>query len=186
MAPFLSLLGAAAVVAAPVAPGSAARTAHYQKVADGLTWKDPEQQRGPSIADQLPGHHFEIHVAIQDGFKRSTVKVVGGGAVRYSFEEHGEPRFVGRNDVLYRADYDSGSTGCAVVAFDLKAGKVLWTTTLKGLGPISHSKYRNHVWMERLDEAVLAVYGKESAGRYVELVDYKAGQTIGHKVFPRD
>lgn len=186
MTPFLSLLGAAAVVAAPVAPGSAARSAHYQKVADGLTWKDPEHQTRPSFETQLPGYHALAYHDSKDGFERTTIRVHAGDAVRYSWDERGGFAFIGREHVLYRADHHSHSSGCKVVAFDLKDGKELWKTTLKGLGPISHSKYRNQVWLERLDDVVFAVYGKESAGRYVELVDFKTGQTVGHKVFPRD
>ena len=180
--PFLSYLGAAALLAAPVEPGAS----HYQKVADGLIWKDPEKQTSPSFEDQLPGYQAEAVKDATDSLDRTTIHVRAGGRERCSWVERGDFAFLGRADVLYRADYHWTSSGCAVVAFDLKAGKELWKASLKGLGPVDHSKYRNRVWMERLDETVFAVYGHESAGRYVELVDYKSGRTVGHKVYPRD
>jgi hypothetical protein len=40
--------------------------------------------------------------------------------------------------------------------------------------------------MEPVADGVLAVYGRESGGRYVELVDLTTGRTVGHKVFPPD
>jgi hypothetical protein len=184
--PFLSFLGAAALLAAPVESSAPARSAHYQKVADGLTWKDPEKQSSPSFEDQLPGYQAEAVKDASDPLDRTTIYVRAGGRERCSWVERGDFAYFGRADVLYRADYQWTSSGCTVVAFDLKAGKELWKASLKGLGPVDHSKYSNRVWMERLDDAVFAVYGKESAGRYVELVDFKTGQTVGHKVYPRD
>jgi hypothetical protein len=182
--PFLSLLGTAALVTAPVEPPD--KSARYQKVADGLAWKDPEKQPVPSFEDQFPGYRGLAISSATDGHRRTTIEVAAGDAVRYSWEERADGVVIGRNDVLYRADYSWTSSGCAVVAFDLKAGKELWKAKLKGLGPIHHWKYCNRVLMEPVDDAVFAVYGQESAGRYVELVEFKTGRTVGHKVFPRE
>ena len=184
MTPLLSLLGTAALVAAPVEPPD--KSARYQKLVDGLAWKDPETQPVIPFEDQLPGYRGMASSSATDGRRRITIEITAGGAVRYSWEERDGFVFIGRKDVLYRADYSSNSSGCAVVAFDLKAGKELWKAKLKGLGPIHHWKYCNRVWMEPVDDAVFAVYGQESAGRYVELVDFKTGRTVGHKVFPRE
>jgi hypothetical protein len=182
--PFLSLLGTAVLVAAPVEPPD--KSVRFQKLADGLAWKDPEKQPVPSFEDQLPDYHGLAISSATDGHRRTTVEVAAGDAVRYSWEERDGFVFIGRKDVLYRADYSSNSSGCSVVAFDLKAGKELWKAELKGLGPIRHWKYCNRVLMERVDDTVFAVYGQESAGRYVELVEFKTGRTVGHKVFPRE
>ena len=35
-----------------------------------------------------------------------------------------------------------------------------------------------------MNNEVLAVYGDENDGQYVEIVDMKTGKTVGHKVFP--
>jgi len=61
-----------------------------------------------------------------------------------------------------------------VVAIDRSTGKTLWKTDLKGLGPIAHSKYRNAVRLEVLDGDAIQVFGKESSGRYVEIVSRHA------------
>jgi hypothetical protein len=84
--------------------------------------------------------------------------------------------------MLYYADYSPGSSGCALVAVDLKTGKQMWKSGLQGLGPIAHTRYRNSVTLEPTDDALL-VHGQESAGNYVEYVDKKSGKTVGHKVF---
>ena len=84
----------------------------------------------------------------------------------------------------YRAEFHPHASGCAVVAYDLKARRQIWRSELKGLGPVDHSKYFNAVRVEPLSDEVLAIYGKESAGRYVEIVSLKTGRTVGHKVFP--
>jgi hypothetical protein len=86
--------------------------------------------------------------------------------------------------VRYRAEFRPHSSGCAVVASDLKTGAPLWRAPLKGLGPIDHSKYFNAVRVEPVGGEALAVYGQESAGRYVEIVSLKIGRTLGHKLFP--
>ena len=77
------------------------------------------------------------------------------------------------------------STGCEVVAYDLKGQKQLWRTHLEGLVAVGDSEYCNVVRLERVNDEVLAVYGDEVAGRYVEIVDMKTGKTVGHKEFPK-
>jgi hypothetical protein len=86
-------------------------------------------------------------------------------------------------DVLYYPEYERIASGCALVAYDLKAGKQLWRTGLRGLGPVGHSRYRNEVDLAVAD-GVVTVYGRESAGRYVERVDATTGRTLDHKTFP--
>lgn len=186
MTPFLSFLGAAALVAAPVEPGAAGKAARYRKLVDELAWKEPADQPARSLAAQVPSYQLEIRVTISGGQRTDDLAITDHGQVLYSWQEHGHGVAIVRDGLLYRADYEQMATGCAIRAIDLKAGQELWKATLKGLGPIAHSKYHNRVWMERLGDSVLAVYGRESAGRYVELVDFKTGRTVGHKVFPRD
>lgn len=85
--------------------------------------------------------------------------------------------------VLFFPEYQRTSTGCALVAWDLKAGKQLWRTSLHGLGPIGHSRYRNEVDLTAAD-GVVTVYGRESSGRYVERVDAKTGRMLEHRTYP--
>jgi hypothetical protein len=60
----------------------------------------------------------------------------------------------------------------------------LWKHGLRGLGGIGHSKYSNAVHVAN-DGKVIKVYGKESAGNYLEYVDAKTGKTVGHKIFEK-
>jgi len=184
--PFLSLLGTAALVAAPVEPGAGDKAGRYQKIADGLAWKEPADQPQPSLSAQVSDYLLEIHVTISGGERTEAIAVTDRGRVLCSWQERGHCVCLVRNGTLYRAEYDQISSGCAIVAVNLKPGKEIWKATLQGLGPIDHSKYRNRVWMESVDDLVFAIYGHESAGRYVELVDWKSGKTLGHKVFPRE
>jgi hypothetical protein len=186
--PFVSLLGTAALVAAPLHPGDAAKRDRYQKMADGLAWKDSYPVGHSLAADLVPD--FQLHLVVKHTAGGSQTRVViesrDGKQELYAWDEHGQSAFVVCNGIIYRAEYSGISSGCAIIAFDLKAGKELWKATLKGLGPIDHSKYHNRVRMEKVDNTVFAVYGEESAGKYVELVEYATGRTLGHKVFPKE
>jgi hypothetical protein len=184
--PFLSLLGTAALVAAPVEPGAGDKAGRFQKIADGLAWKDPGDQPQRSLAAQIPDYLLEIRVTNSRDERTTDIAITDRGRVLCSWQERGHGVALVRDGVVFRADYDQITSGCTIVAVNLKAGRELWRATLRGLGPIDHSKYHNRVWMEPVDDSVFAVYGHESAGKYVELVDWKSGKTLGHKVFPRE
>jgi hypothetical protein len=121
----------------------------------------PLARRGPGIdyqklADALPW-------LAPDGEPKTTLESGGG---------------------LYRAEFHPHSSGCAVAAYVPK-GERLWRSELKGLGPVDHSKYFNAVRVEAVGRDALAVYGKETSGRYVEIVSLQTGRTLGHKVFAK-
>ncbi len=186
MTPFLSLLGAAALVAAPVEPGAAGKAARYQRIADSLTWQAPDEQQSCWFDKQLDGYVINYEEVRGVNNNTKTVRILKAGKEVCAWDDHGARALLAHGDFLYVADHSPICSGCAIIAFDLRAGKELWKTTLKGLGPIDHSKYHNQVWMEPIDDSVFAVYGHESAGKYVELVNFKTGQTVGHKVLPRE
>jgi len=183
---FLSLLGTAALVAAPIESGAGGRAAHYQKLAEGLVWAEPDEQESRSLQEQLAGYVINYVEVRGVNENTKTVRILREGKEVCAWEDRGARAFLTHGNALYRADYSPISSGCAVIAVDLKTGKDLWTVNLKGLGPIDHSKYHNRVWMEPVDDSAFAVYGHESAGRYVELIDSKSGKTLGHKVFQRE
>lgn len=106
------------------------------------------------------------------------------GQTIYSWEAHAYSVFVLARDVLYRADFQPGSTGCAVIAYDLKVGKLRWKTYLRGVLVSSHSQYENRINLE-IDDQHLTVYGNESFGRYIEVLDLKSGKTVGHRLIGR-
>jgi outer membrane protein assembly factor BamB len=94
-----------------------------------------------------------------------------------------------RGDALYFADYDMISSGCTVVAYDLTTGKKAWAKPLEGIGPVSHSKYRNRVAMAveqhptAKGDFALVVTGWETAGAYVEVIDLGTGKQLANKKF---
>jgi hypothetical protein len=174
--PVLLALSCLAFAPAPLPPRD--RPINYQKAAEAALWLPPEENAlDRCLARDLGGYRVEI-------VDRGSAVVSDRGKEVCSFDAHLGTAFLIRRGVLYRADFDPHATGCAVVAYDLKDRRQLWRSELKGLGPVDHSKYFNAVRLEPVDGKVLAVHGKESAGRYVEFVALRSGQTVGHKVLP--
>ena len=92
--------------------------------------------------------------------------------------------FVLAHDVLYLADFQPHDSGCAVIAYDLKGGRPLWKTHLRGLPSPSHSQYYNRINLE-VEDGHLIAYGNESIGRYIELLDLKTGEMVGQRLLGR-
>jgi hypothetical protein len=147
---------------------------------DPWRWSDASA----SLFDSLQRYEgpYQVDAVRADG--GYTVRVSDGDRELVSWKGHERTVFRQQGDVLYYADFHPMSSGCALVAFDLKAKRQLWRTPLKGLGPIGHSKYHNAVNLEVTAEAV-TVRGNESAGRYVERIDARSGQTVRTQVMPR-
>jgi hypothetical protein len=108
------------------------------------------------------------------------------GKIVYSPKRgHDEVVFARRSNVLYVAEHGPISSGCSVVAVDLDSGAILWNTHLEGIGPIDHSKYRNRVNIE-LDGQGVVVFGNESSGCYVEVLNVRTGEQVAHKKLPSE
>lgn len=81
----------------------------------------------------------------------------------------------------YTALHAASAPGCRVQAHDAASGRLLWETRLQALqGGGHHSKYSNAVQL-RLVGGRLAVFGKESSGRYVEVLDTATGAQLYHQ-----
>jgi hypothetical protein len=158
----------------------------YQKIADREEWKwVPERASARDSAKNFKGDfQAEVDEKDTDGRKSATVKFAKGDDVVFTIDGHAETVFVGRDNIVYYADFSQISTGCSVIAYDLKVKKQLWKTGLKGLGPLAHTRYWNQVTLDIKDDAV-QVFGKEAFGKYVEYLDLKSGKTVGHKVFEK-
>lgn len=156
----------------------------YQKLADETEWKYVTFSFKETLATELKGYEVTEEQAV-DGSRDLVIHISDDKKeLLLAWKTHGGTEsFAQRNGVFYYTDHSPYSSGCSVVAFDLDAKKQLWKTELKGLGPIDHSKYRNAVRLEVLDDETLRVFGKESSGRYVEIVDRGTGKTVGHKLF---
>jgi hypothetical protein len=153
----------------------------YQKRADRARWEFSDQQA--SLLSCLRAYRGPYQIEeVQTGDFTSQLRFRRGGKTVHSITCHAGTVFVLREDILYHAVFSPYSTGCAIVAHDLARNKTLWKANLKGMGPIEHSKYHNAINLA-IDGRALRIYGKESAGRYIEYVDMRKGQTVGHKVF---
>jgi hypothetical protein len=113
-----------------------------------------------------------------------TLTVTREGQAVHSWEGHPYSVFVLSHDLLYRADFQPSRTGCAVIAYDLAGGKQLWETRLWVVPVSAHSQYMNRINLE-IDDRHLILYGNESFGRYLEILDLKTGKTVGQRLLGR-
>jgi hypothetical protein len=179
------VIGLALLVAVPLCAAPAPAREDYQKKAAEAPWAwSDERATAEGCAKRLTGA-YRAEVEPRGMFGGVLLRIAKDGAVVHFFEAGKGTVFAVRDDVLYYADYQPSSSGCAVAAYDLRKKKQLWKANLKGLGPIKHFKYHNAVNLD-LEKQAVCVRGKESAGRYIEFVDLKTGKTVGNKVYPRD
>jgi outer membrane protein assembly factor BamB len=158
----------------------------YQKVADKTEWRWKDDEATPWHSFGKAPIEYDLRLE-QTSKKLYTVTITFGkdGKTLYSFDGHRNSVFRIVGNVLYYPQFHPSSSGAALVAVDLSTGKELWKTDLKGVGPVSHFKYRNLINMELSNETA-TVFGNESYGRYVEIVDLSTGKTVGHKKFQKD
>jgi hypothetical protein len=181
--PLAALLAAGPVWAAPLPMQE-----DYQKKAGEAPWEwSDELASAADSAKRLKGDYkaeYKAEAGAPGSLGYGTIRILRDGVAVHTFGGHKRTVFTVRDGVLYYADFGPISSGCAVVAYDLKAKKQLWKARLKGLGPIGHSRYSNAVNLD-LDKQAVCVRGKEAAGNYIEYVDLRSGKTVGHKVYPR-
>ena len=72
-----------------------------------------------------------------------------------------------------------------MLAVDLKTGKELWRSRLKGASPRADSKFSNEVTIGT-DGKIIVVHGYNSSGKYLEFVDAQSGKTLGHREYKPD
>ncbi|HLJ97969.1 MAG TPA: sialidase family protein, partial [Gemmataceae bacterium] len=154
----------------------------HQARADAASWDfSPD---AASLKKSITGFPKPYQVEPSpDDVGNATITITKEGKALYRWSGHTASVFLAAADVLYYADYSRDATGCRLIAVDLKNGKELWKTRLKGLGPIRHSRYSNQVNLRLEDMAMLRITSLESAGGYLEFVDRRTGKTVGHRVF---
>lgn len=154
----------------------------YQKLADETDWTFADFNFKETLATEFKGYDVKSE-PVPDSKRDLVVHISKEKKELLAWETHNTTPFFQRNGILYYAKFSSASNGCAVVAFDLNQKKELWRTSLKGIGRVNHFGYSNSVRLEVFDDDTLRVFGKESLGRYVEIVNRGTGKTVGHKVF---
>jgi hypothetical protein len=191
MKSFLIRLTIATLLCVANLTGTKAQTPpDFQKIADDAKWPDFEKLK--SLHDCLTGELLDYQIQLtrpksRSDFLRIRILDDGGNEV-YAWDGDPNTPFIGRDGILYHALPSRGSSGCEIVAYDLKQKKLLWKTQLQSIGVVDHSAYSNEVRFGLLwrNEAALVVVGRESAGRYIEIVDLKTGKTVGHKKYPEE
>jgi hypothetical protein len=156
----------------------------YQKMADATAWSWSAERA--SVGDsflKFPNTYQVEMIRKKNKYGEITIRLVDDGKEIVAWEGHNRSVFSLNGDVLVYADFLSSRTGCSVVAYDLKKQKQLWKTGLKGLGPIPHFGYSNSVNLEIINNDAVRVFGNESAGQYLEIVDLKTGKTVGHRQY---
>jgi hypothetical protein len=158
----------------------------YQKIADSTPWTWAAERA--SVSDsflKFPNTYQVELIRKKDKIGVVTIRLLDDGKEVFGCVGHYGSVFALSGDVLAYADFGPGRSGCSVIAYDLKQKKQLWKTDLKGLGSIPHSRYANSVNLEFIDNATVRVFGNESAGQYLEIVDLKTGKTVGHRQYKK-
>lgn len=186
---FLSALTVAAIGAATVR--AVADKVDYQKIADAASWEwQPEQATVLSSMMLCPKDYKVEIIRPQNTFGELTIQFYHDDRLDCTINGHAYTTFVIDEDILYYADYSHSTTGCALVAYDMKARKQLWKSDLEGIGPIEHFGYSNEVIVQLAQGSSLAprtiqVRGNERAGKYLEFVDAKTGKSVAHRLFEK-
>lgn len=158
----------------------------YQKIADATPWTWAPERASVSDAFLRLPNTYQVELSRPKGKTGVvTVRLLDDGKEAFALAGHYGSVFALSGDVLVYADFDPHRNGCSLVAYDLKQKKQSWKTTLKGLGPIPHSRYANAVTLEFIDNAAVRVFGNESAGKYLEIVDINMGKAVGHRVYKK-
>src|ERR1017187_2451041 len=158
----------------------------YQKIVDGTAWSWSAERA--SVGDsflKFPNTYQVELIRKKNKYGEITIRLLDDGKELVAWMGHYRWVFTLNGDVLVYAAFHPSSTECAVVAYDLKNRKQLWKANLQGLGPISHFRYSNAVNLEIINNDAVRVFGNESAGQYLEIVDLKTGKTVGHQKYKK-
>lgn len=151
-------------------------------------WSDAENSLQYCLQSNLKGFKSEIKGAQRGQLHLFPCRIAisNGNRQVFEFAAHGETVFTQIGDVIYVVQVIPIASGATVLAYDLKVEKKLWETHLNGNPPVGgHSKYRHRVIITN-EDGVVIVYGKESNGRYIEYLDGRTGEIVGHKKLPRE
>jgi hypothetical protein len=81
-----------------------------------------------------------------------------------------------KDSILIIAQYPMISCGCSVNAYNVNTGNVIWMGDLKQIS-VAQSKYLNKVYVTLFHGRVI-VEGIESAGTYLQVLDFKTGKRL--------
>jgi hypothetical protein len=145
------------------------------------TWTDSSATLNTHIRQHFGGYGVRVSGDAATG-QDLLVDFTRRGKTVLRQKAHNGSAFVAVDDTLFWADYLPTASGCRLQSYSLETGLRLWSTSLKGLGPVSHSKYANAVRLEVQFDTIW-VWSHESSGDYVEVVDQATGKTLANRVF---
>jgi hypothetical protein len=155
-----------------------------QTIAEEMGWKWSDERATLKASVRAIPDAYKVRFDQTKGKPYAlTIAITSPGQKAYSWEGHEYSVFIVARDILYYVDFGPGSNGCAVIAYDLKAGKPLWKTGVWGIGEVGHSQYWNRINLE-INAHHLTVFGNEGYGRYIELLDLSTGKTVGNRLLP--
>jgi hypothetical protein len=166
--------------------GRAVDPDELQARADRVIWEWSDEKA--NVLDSMLHASCDYEIGLlrkKGGWGEMTIRFADKDGDALAIAGHLGTTFVTDGGVVYYSEYSLMSSGCSLIAYDLKARKRLWSTPLRGLGPINHTKYHNRVRVELLPGVAVRVWGKESSGNYLEYVDLKTGKTVAHRLFER-
>jgi outer membrane protein assembly factor BamB len=88
-------------------------------------------------------------------------------------------------DRLYYALFDPRQHSGKIVAVNLLSGTKLWESDLINPSIFAGSFYENRIILEAHKDRVV-IFGRDTAGDYIEIKDSKSGDTIGQKVVKKN
>lgn len=87
------------------------------------------------------------------------------------------------DDVAIAVVYHGIASGASAYGVDTASGALRFSATPGGIGNIGHSKYLNQLGAALDDDGLVRVFGHESGGDYLGVLDPEAGRLLGHEVW---
>ncbi len=111
-----------------------------------------------------------------------------------SFKAHDGTTFFIHDKCFYYADFRPDAPGGEIVAVDLTTGGEVWRSTLDSISDGASGstctnrialdvwcEWHNNNWKAHIDR--LEILREENGQRYLQLMDFDTGNTLGHHVF---
>lgn len=157
----------------------------FAQIAQSSPWNWNEASVGPLGCMQGQLNDYGIRIESIPSLPGLRIAVLLQDLELFHWRGHRFSVFQFADNKLYFVDWNFGSSGGQVVSVDLKKGKEIWRSPLKALGDIEHSVYLTRFNLQ-VNHDVITIWGNETHGRYVEFKSIDKGETIGHRIFPKD
>jgi hypothetical protein len=109
------------------------------------------------------------------------IEILKDQKVVATIDGHEATVFAIQGSSLYYAIFSIGTGGAVIHCRDLTTGKLRWIRELQGLPPKTHSMYSNLLNLRVTDQGV-EIFGHESYGDYIEVLDAQSGKQLSHKI----